>query len=177
MNIECSFPLVEWIHHHHYEDKVDLEEVKLMKRLPQHLTTLHHLNQDNLVFKCRLCHNQGFPSYDPWGIPDVYKQPELYASSIGHNPTPPPKTYAQPSTQQGVKLFKLVKDARLLGCETFSRSVDAIVAKNWLKNITNTMIDMELEDRLKLKVATKLMDKSAATWWDNLKLRTSIPIT
>ena len=39
------------------------------------------------------------------------------------------------------------------------------------------MIDMELEDRLKLKVATKLMDKSAATWWDNLKLRTSIPIT
>ena len=43
------------------------------------------------------------------------------------------------------------------------------------------MIDIELEGNLKLKVATKvatrLMDKSAATWWDNLKLRTSILIT
>ena len=64
-----------------------------------------------------------------------------------------------------------------MGCETFFGSVDAIVAKNWLKKISNTMIDMELEDNLKLKVATRLMDKSATTWWDNLKLRTSVPIT
>ena len=92
-------------------------------------------------------------------------------------PTPPPTTFAQPSTQQGVKLFKLVKDARLLGGEIFSRSIDAIVAKNWMKKITDTMIDMELEDSFKLKVATRLMDKSATTWWDNLKLRTSVPIT
>ena len=39
------------------------------------------------------------------------------------------------------------------------------------------MIDMELEDNLKLKVATKLMDKSATTQQDNLKLRTFVPIT
>ena len=39
------------------------------------------------------------------------------------------------------------------------------------------MIDMELEDNLKLKVATRLMDTNVATWWENLKLRTSIPIT
>ena len=39
------------------------------------------------------------------------------------------------------------------------------------------MVDMELEDNLRLKVATRLMDKSAATWWENLKLRTTIPIT
>ena len=39
------------------------------------------------------------------------------------------------------------------------------------------MIDMQLEDSLKLKVATRLMDKSATTWWDNLKLCTSNPIT
>ena len=51
------------------------------------------------------------------------------------------------------------------------------MAKNWLKKITDTMIDIKLEDSLKLKVATRLMDKSAATWWDNLKLCTSIPIT
>ena len=46
-----------------------------------------------------------------------------------------------------------------MGCETFFGSVDAIVAKNWLKKITDTMIDMELEDSLKLKVVTRLMDK------------------
>ena len=51
------------------------------------------------------------------------------------------------------------------------------MAKNWLKKISDTMIAMELEDNLKLKVATRLMDKSAATWWDNLRLRTSVPIT
>ena len=39
------------------------------------------------------------------------------------------------------------------------------------------MIDMDLEDSLKLKVVMRLMDKSAATWWDNLKLHASIPIT
>ena len=79
-------------------------------------------------------------------------------------PIPLPTIFAQPSTQQGVKLSKLVKEARLLGCETFSGSVDAIVAKNWMKKITDIMVDMELEDSLKLKVAMRLMDKSAVTW-------------
>ena len=62
-----------------------------------------------------------------------------------------------------MKLSKLVKKARLLGCQTFSGSIDAIVAKNWMKRITDTMVDMELEDNLKLKVATRLMDKSVVT--------------
>ena len=74
-------------------------------------------------------------------------------------------------------MSKLVKKARLLGCETFSRSVDAIVAKNCLKRMSDTLTDMELDDELKLKVATRLIDKSVAIWWDNLKLRTSTPIT
>ena len=50
-----------------------------------------------------------------------------------------------------------------MGCETFFGLVDAIMAKNWMKKITDTMIDMELEDNLKLKVATRLMEESAAT--------------
>ena len=41
----------------------------------------------------------------------------------------------------------------------------------------DTLTDMELEDSLKLKVATRLMDKNVATWCDNLKLRTSTLIT
>ena len=39
------------------------------------------------------------------------------------------------------------------------------------------MIDMELDDTYKLRVATRLLDQSAATWWENLKLRTTVPIT
>ena len=65
----------------------------------------------------------------------------------------------------------------MLGCETFSGSVDAIVARNWLKKVSDTLNDMELDDEFKLKVATRLINKSAATWWDNLKLRVSALIT
>ena len=39
------------------------------------------------------------------------------------------------------------------------------------------MVDMELDDTLKLRVATRLLDQSAATLWENLKLRTTIPVT
>ena len=78
-------------------------------------------------------------------------------------PAPPSTTFAQTSAQQGVKLSKLVKEARLLGCHMFFGLVDAIVAKNWMKQITDTMVEIELEDNFKLKVATTLMDKSAAT--------------
>ena len=91
-------------------------------------------------------------------------------------PSPPPTIYAQPFTQPRVKLSKLVKEVRLLGCQTFSGSVDAIVVKNWIKKVSDTIVDMELEDTLKLRVATRLLDQSAATWWENLKLRTSVPI-
>ena len=36
---------------------------------------------------------------------------------------------------------------------------------------------MELDDEFKLKVATRLIDKSTATWWDNLKLRSTTLVT
>ena len=92
-------------------------------------------------------------------------------------PPPPQAVHAQSSTQTVPKLSKLVKEARLLGCQTFSGTADAIVAKNWIKKVSDIMIDMELDDTYKLRVATRLLDQSAATWWENLKLRTSVPIT
>ena len=55
--------------------------------------------------------------------------------------------------------------------------MDAVVARNQLKMVFDTLADMELDDDLKLRVATRLIDKSAATWWDNLKLRTTTSIT
>ena len=70
-----------------------------------------------------------------------------------------------------------MKEARQLSCETFSGTVDAVAKKNWLKKVSNTLTDMELVDDMKLRVATRLMDKSAATWWDNLKLRSNAPMT
>ena len=64
-----------------------------------------------------------------------------------------------------------------MGYKTFLGTVDAVVTKNWLKKVSNTLIDMELDDELKLSVATRLIDKSDATWCDNLKLRSTAPIT
>ena len=76
-----------------------------------------------------------------------------------------------------VKLSKLVKEAKQLGYEIFSGSDDVVVAKNWLKRVLDILTYMDLDDDLKLKVASRLIDKSAATWWDNLKLWSNISIT
>ena len=81
----------------------------------------------------------------------------------GQYSMPPTITFTQPSTQPGVKLSKLVKEAKQLGCETFSSSIDVVVIKNWLKKVFDTLTDMEFDDDLKLKMATRLIDKNAAT--------------
>ena len=36
---------------------------------------------------------------------------------------------------------------------------------------------MKLEDDLKLRVTTRLIEKCVATWWDNLKLQSNTPVT
>ena len=83
---------------------------------------------------------------------------------------PPMATHTQPSAQPVIKLSKLVKEARQLGCEIFSSIMDAVVVKNWLKRVSDTLTNMEFDDEFKLKVATRLIDNSTTTWWDNLKL-------
>ena len=55
--------------------------------------------------------------------------------------------------------------------------MDAVVARNWLKMVFDTLVNMEFNDDLKLRVTTRLIDKSIATWWDNLKLRATTPVT
>ena len=74
--------------------------------------------------------------------------------------------FVPPLAQPILKRSKLVNKARQLGCETFSGTVGVVVVKNWLKNVSDTLM-----------VATRLIDKSAATWWHNLKLRSTTPIT
>ena len=51
------------------------------------------------------------------------------------------------------------------------------MAKNQLKKVSDTLTDMELDNDFKLKMATRLINKSATTWWKNLKLRTLTSIT
>ena len=36
---------------------------------------------------------------------------------------------------------------------------------------------MELDDELKLRVTIRLTNKSVATWWDNLNLRSTVLVT
>ena len=90
---------------------------------------------------------------------------------------PPMAPFVPPPTQLVIKLSKLVKEARQLSCETFSGTVNAVATKNWLKMVSDSLTDMELDDELKLRVATRLIDKSVAIWWFNLKLRSIAPIT
>ena len=78
-------------------------------------------------------------------------------------PMPPTTTLPQSSTTSEIKLSKLIKKARTLGCEIFSRSVDAVVTRNWLKRVSDILTDIKLDDELKLKLATRLIDKSTAT--------------
>ena len=55
--------------------------------------------------------------------------------------------------------------------------MDVVATKNQLKKVLDTLTDMELDDGLKLRVATKLIDKSAVTWQDNLKLISTASVT
>ena len=80
----------------------------------------------------------------------------------GQFTVPPMAPLVTPPAQPTLKLSKLVNEARQLGCEAFSNIIDAVMAKNCLKRVLDTLTNMEL-DELKLKVATRVMDKSVTT--------------
>ena len=67
-------------------------------------------------------------------------------------------TFVPALAQPVLKLSKLVKKAKQLGCEIFFGTVDAVVAKNWLKRVSDILKDKELDDELKLRVAIRLID-------------------
>ena len=64
-----------------------------------------------------------------------------------------------------------------MGYETFSSTIDIVAAKKWLKRVLDTLTDIKLDDELKLRVSTRLIDKSTATWWDNLKFKSIALVT
>ena len=74
-------------------------------------------------------------------------------------------------------LSKLIKVARLLGCENFSGVYDATIAREWLERVKDTFRDMRLDDESKMLVVVRLLEKGAKTWWENLKRSIPTPIT
>ena len=70
-----------------------------------------------------------------------------------------------------------MKEARQLGCNSFDGATDARAAKEWLKRVLTTFEDMGIEDDLKLKVAVRLLQSRASTWWETLKGRSDDPLT
>ena len=112
------------------------EEATFIPQVPQ------SLNEPQVPFGFELQAPQGFPTpsmpqprFFPPMIPKAYQayinlwysQAKAQAQAqagLGQFPMPPTATFPQP------KLSKLIKEARTLGCETFSWSVDAVVARN-----------------------------------------------
>ena len=66
-------------------------------------------------------------------------------------------------TKPPKELSKLIKEARLLGCENFSGVYDATVAREWIERIKDTFRDMKLDDKAKMMVVTRLLEKRAKT--------------
>ncbi|EOY26216.1 Gag protease polyprotein [Theobroma cacao] len=92
-------------------------------------------------------------------------------------PVVPPTTPLVPPPVQDVSISKKLKEARQLGCVSFTGELDATVAKDWINQVSETLSDMKLNDDMKLMVATRLLEKRARTWWNSVKSRSATPQT
>ncbi|WRX25693.1 Retrotransposon gag domain - like 10 [Theobroma cacao] len=89
-------------------------------------------------------------------------------------PVPPP--HIPPQTPD-VSISKKLKEARQLGYVSFTGELDATAAKDWIISVSETLADMGLDDEMKLKVATRLFEKRARTWWSSVKSRSPTSLT
>ncbi|EOY03313.1 Gag protease polyprotein [Theobroma cacao] len=89
-------------------------------------------------------------------------------------PIVPPVTPLVPPPVQDVSISKKLKEARQLGCVSFTGELDATVAKDWINQVSETFSDMRLDDDMKLMVATRLLEKRARTWWNSAKSRSTM---
>ncbi|CAH9113828.1 unnamed protein product [Cuscuta epithymum] len=68
-----------------------------------------------------------------------------------------------------VRISKFIKEARDLGCKPFDGTGDISVAAEWIKRFNEAALDMQLPPIMKLRVATRLLEGMASTWWDGVK--------
>lgn len=80
-------------------------------------------------------------------------------------------------SSQSMSLSKILNKARQLGYSSFDSISVAMDAKEWLKRVIATFDDMVLNDELRLKVATRLLEGRARVLWDNLKSRSRTVLT
>ncbi|XP_017970212.1 PREDICTED: uncharacterized protein LOC18604294 [Theobroma cacao] len=92
------------------------------------------------------------------------------------SPVPPPPPLVPPPVPD-VSISKKLKEARQLGCTSFVGDLDATAAKDWITQVTETFVDMKLDDDMKLMVATRLLEKRARTWWSSVKSRSITSLT
>ncbi len=74
-------------------------------------------------------------------------------------------------------LSRLVREARSLGCESFTGEGDPQRAREWIEDISDLLGRMGLSDEDKLEVATLLLEKPAKTWWTRLRRQSIAPPT
>ncbi|EOY32251.1 Gag protease polyprotein, putative [Theobroma cacao] len=84
-------------------------------------------------------------------------------------PSPPPPPV--PPQVPNVSISKKLKEARQLGCISFTSDLNATAAKDWIIQVSETVTDM------KLMAATRLLEKRARTWWNSMKSRSTTPLT
>ncbi|CAH9082605.1 unnamed protein product [Cuscuta europaea] len=68
-----------------------------------------------------------------------------------------------------IRISKYLKEARDLGCKPFDGTGDISVAVEWIKRFNEAALDMQLPPNMKLRVATRLLEGMASTWWDEAK--------
>ncbi|OMP06578.1 reverse transcriptase [Corchorus capsularis] len=130
--------------------------------------------------------------YPPqYGYPYGYQHYSPFQFTPQNAPPPPPNTsqvvppqHMHPSapfqptrattvTTSGRSrdLAKKLKDAKTMGCKDFSGENDDVEPIDWVEYINKTLTDLECTDSEKLKIATRLLIKSAKVWWDNVEVR------
>ncbi|CAH9130833.1 unnamed protein product [Cuscuta epithymum] len=67
------------------------------------------------------------------------------------------------------KISKYLKEARALGCKPFDGTGDISEAAEWIKRLNDAADDMQVVPERKLRVATRLLEGLASTWWEGTK--------
>ncbi|CAH9132857.1 unnamed protein product [Cuscuta epithymum] len=68
-----------------------------------------------------------------------------------------------------IKISKYLKEARALGCKPFDGTGDISEAAEWIKRLNDAADDMQVVPERKLRVATRLLEGLASTWWEGIK--------
>ncbi|CAH9108841.1 unnamed protein product [Cuscuta epithymum] len=84
------------------------------------------------------------------------------------------RTHIEPHGGRGdggptIRISKYIKEARDLGCKPFDGTGDISIAAQWIKRLNEAALDMQLTPEFKLRVAVRLLEGMASTWWDGAK--------